>query len=74
MPDLFSEASIPIPCPKCGQSSHHRIAQLEINPEIVCAGCGVTVSISINANEFREAIGKVRGHASGKPSTNGHRR
>jgi uncharacterized Zn finger protein len=73
MPDLFSDASIPIPCPKCGQSSHHRIAQLEINPEIVCAGCGVTVSISINANEFREAIGKVRGHGFGG-STNGGRR
>lgn len=39
-------ATVPIPCPKCGHKQNELVSRLRQNPQITCGGCGVTIAIN----------------------------
>lgn len=58
MVDLsVDRAELEIPCPKCGHKTKRSIGSLKRDPNIDCAGCGV--SFGVDLTEFNKGIRKV---------------
>ena len=60
MADLFRDALISIPCPNCGRETKRKIVTLKVRPDIVCANCGSTTNVNLDAEQFRKALRLVK--------------
>ncbi len=50
---MNEDATVPIPCPACGQKTEKSLGWLKANDHFTC-GCGTTVNV--NGEEF---VGKI---------------
>jgi hypothetical protein len=56
---LDEDATIPLPCPKCGHTTDKSIGWLEANNNFVCCGCGET--IPLEDGELLRALSNLEG-------------
>ena len=57
MSKLFANASVSVPCPKCGYKIPQRIGRLENNPQLRCPRCGG--NIQVEASGLRKGLSDV---------------
>ena len=54
---VLPDASIPVPCPKCGEKSQQKVSRLKTSPKLTCGACGV--SFAVDAKQLPAGIEKA---------------
>jgi ribosomal protein S27E len=65
MKGILDDASITIPCPRCGEKTAKTIGWMKAHDQIVCPGCGVTIKL--------QRDGLLKGTAGAEKAVSGFR-
>ncbi len=47
-PGIDPDASVNIPCPRCGQKSEYPVRDLELAPRLRCGTCGSMFAVNVD--------------------------
>lgn len=54
---VFDDAEIGVPCPGCGHKNPKKISWIKTHTQMVCAGCGETVTI--DSTKLQKGLAEV---------------